>query len=92
MPVLFTAIITTNDWKELQEWSRTILVAQAQLAGAIGYRMYRNLHDASQVLIIAELPDDDALRELRRALYEQVGALAAGDSADWEPNGWESIG
>ena len=91
MPVLFTAIITTNDWKALQEWSRTILVAQAQLAGAIGYRMYRNLHDASQVLIIAELPDDDALRELRRALYEQVGALAAGDSADWEPSGWESI-
>jgi len=58
MPVLFTAIITTNDWKALRERNRAILVVQAQWAGAIRYRIYRNVHDASQVLMIAEFPDD----------------------------------
>ena len=95
MSVLFTAIITTNDWKALRERNRAILVEQAQQAGATRYRIYRNVHDAAQVLLIAELPDDDALRELRRALCEQVGTLAVGGRSDeriWEPTGWESIG
>jgi hypothetical protein len=95
MSVLFTAIITTNDWKALQKQNQAILVVQAQQAGAIRYRIFRNVHDASQVLMIAEFPDDDALHELRRALYQQIGALAAGGCSDertWEPTGWESIG
>jgi hypothetical protein len=95
MAVLLTAIITTKDWKMLRERNREVLVGQAQQAGAIRYRIYRNVHDASQVLIVAELPDDDALRELRRALCEQVGTLAVGNHSDertWEPTGWESIG
>jgi quinol monooxygenase YgiN len=95
MPVLFTAIITTNDWKVLREQNHATLVVQAQQAGAIRYHIYRNVHDASQVLMIAEFPDDDALHELRQALYEQIGALAAGGRSDertWEPTGWESIG
>jgi len=95
MSVLFTAIITTNDWKTLRERNRAILVEQAQQAGATRYRIYRNVHDAAQVLMIAELPDDDALRELRRALCEQVATLAVGNHSDertWEPTGWESIG
>jgi quinol monooxygenase YgiN len=95
MPVLFTAIITTNDWKVLREQNHATLVVQAQQAGAIRYHIYRNIHDASQVLMIAEFPDDDALHELRQALYEQIGALAAGGRSDertWEPTGWESIG
>ena len=94
MSVLFTAIITTNDWKALRERNRAILAVQAQQAGAIRYRIYRNVHDASQVLMIAEFPDDDALHELRRALYEQIGVLAAGGRSDertWEPTGWEDI-
>jgi hypothetical protein len=94
MPVLFTAIITTNDWKALRERNRAILAVQAQQARAIRYRIYRNVHDASQVLMIAEFPDDDALHELRLALYEQIGVLAAGGNPDertWEPTGWEDI-
>jgi hypothetical protein len=95
MTVLLTAIITTKDWKALRERNREILLGPAQQAGAIRYRTYRNVHDASQMLIVAELPDDDALRELRQALSEQVGMLAIGDHSDdrtWEPTGWESIG
>ena len=94
MSVLFTAIITTNDWKALRERNRAILAVQAQQVGAIRYRIYRNVHDASQVLMIAEFPDDDALHELRLALYEQIGVLAAGgypDERTWEPTGWEDI-
>jgi hypothetical protein len=95
MAVLLTAIITTKDWKMLRERNREVLVGQAQQAGAIRYRIYRNVHDASQVLIIAELPDDDALQELRQVLSEQVGTLATGNHSDdrtWEPTGWEGIG
>ena len=94
MSVLFTAIITTNDWKALRERNRAILAVRAQQVGAIRYRIYRNVHDASQVLMIAEFPDDDALHELRLALYEQIGVLAAGGNPDertWEPTGWEDI-
>ena len=95
MSVLFTAIITTNDWKALREQHHATLVVQAQQAGAIRYRIYRNVYDASQALMIAEFPDDDALYELRRALYEQTGVLAAGGRSDertWEPTDWEDIG
>jgi hypothetical protein len=95
MPVLLTAVITTKNWKALRERNREALLGQARRIGATRYRIYRNVHDASQALIVAELPDDDALRELRRALSEQVGALAAGSGADeraWEPTGWEGIG
>ena len=58
MSVLFTAIITTNDWKALREQNPASLVVQAQRAGAIRYRIYRNVYDASQALMITEFPDD----------------------------------
>jgi len=95
MSVLLTVIVTTRDWKTLQEQNQAILVGQVHRAGAIRYQVYRNVHDASQALIIAELPDDDALRELRRVLCEQIGALSANSHLDehvWEPAGWEGIG
>ena len=95
MSVLFTAIITTNDWKALRERHRTILVEQAQQVGIIRYRIYRNVHNASEMLMVAEVPDEDALRELRRELCGQIGTLAANGHLDervWEPTGWESIG
>ena len=95
MSLLLTVIVATRDWKTLREQNQAILVSQAQQAGAIRYQVYRNVHDASQALIIAELPDDDALRELRRVLCEQIGALSANSHLDehiWEPTGWEVIG
>ena len=95
MSMLLTVIVATRDWKTLREQNQAILVGQAQQAGAIRYQVYRNVHDASQALIIAELPDDDGLRELRRVLCEQIGALSANSHLDehvWEPAGWEGIG
>jgi hypothetical protein len=95
MSVLFTIIVSTRDWKTLRERNQELLVGQAQQAGATRYQVYRNIHDAARALIVAELPDDDALRELRRALREQVGSLDAGgrpDESMWESAGWEGIG
>jgi hypothetical protein len=95
MSVFFTFIVSTRDWKTLHERNRAVLVEEARQAGATRFQTYRNVHDASQALIVAELPDDDALRELRRALCEQVDSLGAGDCSNestWEPTGWESIG
>jgi hypothetical protein len=94
MSVFFTLVVSTRDWKTLRERNREILVEEARQAGATRFQTYRNVHDASRALIVAELPDDDALRELRRALCEQVDSLGAGDYPDestWEPTGWESI-
>lgn len=95
MSVLFTVVVTTRDWRALRERHREVLVKRARLSGALRYQVYRNVHDAAQALIIAELPDDDALRELRHALGEEVGALLAARDADertWELIGWEEIG
>ena len=92
MSILFTAVATLKDWKTLRQRNREVLIGQVQQAGAIHYQIYRNIHDASQVLIVAELPDDDALRELRRILSEHVGALLEGSRSDermWEPTGWD---
>ena len=81
-----------KDWKALRQCSREVLIDQAQRAGALHYQIYRNIHDASQILIVIELPDDDALRELRRTLAEQISALLEGTRSDervWEPAGWD---
>lgn len=92
MSVLFTAMATMKDWKTLRQRSREVLIAQAQQAGALHYQIYRNIHDASQMLIVVELPDDDALRELRRTLAEHISTLLEGNRSDervWEPAGWD---
>lgn len=92
MPILFTAIAITKEWKTLRQRNHEVLIDQAQQAGAIHYQIYRNIHDASQMLIVAELPDEEALRELRRALTEHVSALLEGSRSDermWEPTGWD---
>ena len=78
MSLLLTVIVATRDWKTLREQNQITLVGQAQQARAIRYQVYRNIHDASQALIIAELPDDDALRELRRVLAP-TGRLVVGE-------------
>ena len=92
MSVLFTTMATMKDWKALRQCSRDVLIDQAQQARALHYQIYRNIHDASQMLIVVELPDDDALRELRRTLTEQISALLEGSCSDervWEPAGWD---
>lgn len=95
MPVLFTTIAHVTDWKALREANRTRLLGRATAAGAKRFQVYRNVNDASQVLIVAELPDHDAVREMSQALAEQLAELRTGslsDDREWEPTGWEGIG
>src|SRR5262245_4652500 len=77
MPVVLTLIMRTRDWQALRSFSDGLLIGYARAAGATRYRVYRNLHDASEALLVAELPDHDALSRL----YE-AGALF--DS--WQPD------
>jgi hypothetical protein len=95
MPVTFTSIVNIKDWKALQELNRGILVNQADKIGATRFQIYRNLNDASQMLIIAEFPDYDALREMIKALNKQFETLLTGGLSDdrvWEKTEWEGIG
>lgn len=95
MPVTFTSIVNIKDWKALQELNRKTLVNQADKIGATYFQIYRNLNDVSQMLIIAEFPDYDTLREMIKALNKQFETLLTGDLSDdrvWEKTEWEGIG
>jgi len=95
MAVTFTSIVNIKDWKALQELNRKTLVNQADKIGATYFQIYRNLNDVSQMLIIAEFPDYDTLREMIKALNKQFETLLAGDLSDdrvWEKTEWEGIG
>ena len=95
MPVTFTSIVNIKDWKALQELNRETLVYQADKIGATYFQIYRNLNDVSQMLIIAEFPDYDTLREMIKALNKQFETLLTGDLSDdrvWEKTEWEGIG
>jgi hypothetical protein len=93
MPILVTSIIKIKDWQAWQEINRERLIHRARQAGALRYQIYRNVNDASQTLVVAEVADHDAAREMRKALGE-IDDLLAGGAADervWEPTGWENI-
>jgi predicted ester cyclase len=94
MPILFTTTACVKDWKALREAHRTTLLGRARLAGAKRFQVYRNVNDASQALIVVELPDEDAAREMSRALNEQLSDIQVGEVPDyeaWEPTGWDGL-
>jgi hypothetical protein len=94
MPTMLTCSAHVKDWKALQEVFQSTLLALARQVGARRFQIYRNTQDAARALIVAELPDQDALRELRRTLNEQVeGPCLRGHFEDgvWELTGWTDI-
>ena len=69
-----------------------MLAEGARQAGATRCHTYRNVYDASQLLIVAELPDAEALWALRLAICEGERSPPLGDTPTeqtWEPTGWE---
>lgn len=88
MAVVLTLMARVKSWKALQRLNRETLLGQAREAGATRYRVYRNAMDASQVLVIAEFPDYEAVREMSRASGEHSGVLWA-DGA-WDDRVWET--
>ena len=94
MGVLFTLVARVRDWQELRCLHHDCLLPQARAVCASSFRVYRDANDASRLLVLAELPDHDAARELRDLLHARlaappIGAVAA-DPA-WEPLGWAGI-
>ena len=93
MPILITSIIKIKDWQAWQEINRSRLLDQVRQAGARRYQLYRNVNDASQALVVAEVADYDAARETRKALsaIDDLLVDGAADERVWEPTGWEDI-
>lgn len=81
MSVLYTSIARIKDWQTLE-------AALAGGAAPVGrLQVLRNVQDASQVLLLVELPDHEAIQEVSLALEAQVGHLLTGGPLDhraWE--------
>jgi len=95
MTVLFIAVGRVKDWTALRALNQAVLVGGAKQAGATHYRIYRNVHNASQALFLAELPNHEALQEMVEAMSAQMHALLEGGDSDdriWEPTEFEGIG
>lgn len=95
MAVILTAIARVKDWQALRRLNSETLVEHAQQIGATRYRLYRNVKDAAQVLIVAELPDYEAVQELGSDLGIHLAALLDGGVADdrvWEATTFDGIG
>jgi hypothetical protein len=94
MAILFTATARVKDWKALQALHRETLLERAKRARASQFQIFRNVNDASRMLMILELPDYDSVRELSRVLLEVISPLLGSGPADdgcWEPTGWEDV-
>jgi hypothetical protein len=95
MTVLLTTMAQAIDWQAVEQCHGEALVACARANGATRYRLYRNVRDATQVLLVAELPDDDAARDLVRETGTRLGGLIVGGVPDdrlWEAIGTTGIG
>jgi hypothetical protein len=93
MAVIWTAIVRVRDWRALGRLNRGVLVERARALGSTRFRIYRDVHDASQALLVAELPDHDAVADLGKEVSEHLAALVAGqpDGRTWEPTELEAI-
>ena len=94
MSVIYTAIARVRDWQSLQKLNNDTLVNLAKAIKARHCRIYRNLNDASQAMLIIELADLDEAGEIREALIGQLAALAEirlTDDRLWEVTDWDGI-
>jgi hypothetical protein len=95
MAIVLTALARVKDWRALRHLNRETLLECARDVGATRYRLYRNAKDASEVLVLAELPDHEALRELARVVGARLGALPESETPDdreWEATDLDGIG
>jgi hypothetical protein len=92
---MYTAVVRVADWQAWQRLSDETLIALARQAGATRYRIFRNLHDAAEALLIAEFPDYEAVRRMGEDTEARVAPLLGGGVADdriWELVGCAVIG
>jgi hypothetical protein len=92
---LYILIAQVRDWKALQRLNRSTLLEFARQAGAIRFRVYRNVRDASQGLLVAELPDYATARDLSERIGAELDAPGDGDLSIervWQPTELDGIG
>ena len=95
MSVILTAILRVTNWQALLGYSDQRLIVVARAAGATRYRIYRNVHDAAEALLLAELASHEASTQLTGALAQinqriaqlhSIPTSALADDQVWEPS------
>jgi len=89
MSVIFTFIARVSDWKALQRLSDQTLIGYARQAGATRYRIFRNTHDAAEVLLLVEFPSHDGLHQMDQSANDQMMTLVGEGMSDERI--WEAI-
>jgi hypothetical protein len=84
--VLIATTARVKDWKALQNAWRATSEGQARRTESALIRLYRNAYDASQALLVIELPDLEGLSEIGEIISEAVRAQLEGacDERIWE--------
>jgi hypothetical protein len=94
MPVIMTAVFRVTNWQALHRLSDQSLIVAARAAGATRYRIYRNVHDAGEALLITECASHEAIGQFTRTLAQVNQAIAQlkgpsggarPDDQVWEP-------
>src|SRR5438128_1389273 len=88
MSVVLTSTARVRNWQEVRRRSGEALTGQAHTLGATRYQIFRNLKDASRMLIVVEIPDHDAADDLICQICQELGPFVDGDADD---SLWEAI-
>jgi hypothetical protein len=96
MSIIFISIAKIRDWQAVERLSNEIVIDQAREAGATLYRVYRNVNNAAQGLVMIEFPSySDLYRGGDKGLSAQVNILFEGSVSDdrvWELTDFDRIG
>ena len=86
MTVLVVTTARVKDWKALQNAWRATFEVQAHRIKSARIQLYRNAYDASQALLVIELPDLERLSEIGEIISEAMRAQLKGacDERIWE--------
>jgi len=95
MTMMITLVLRVKDWPALHHTNRAALVGRAREAGAFRYRLLRDARDASQVLLVVELPDDQSAQDFEQDIAAALDALPGGRATSdrlWETTELDGIG
>lgn len=93
MPLILTSSFKLKDWRALRQAHEGVLTEQAKACRARQYGIYRNVNDATQVLLIAEFTELDQGNEFLQVWLEVCSSLCNDipNHTVWEALGWTAI-
>lgn len=89
MSVIVTSVARVKDWQAVAQAWRVLCARRAIEWGACRFGLYRNIHDASQALVLTELPDLETLCEMGDLFDETMRALC--EPAQCDERSWEAM-